>query len=106
CKVRVWLCQIAKNIFYDKVKSNTYETDEQNDFPSSESLEQKFVDKENALQIHRKLHSLKEPYKEVFTLRVFGELPFSEIASLFSKTESWARVTFYRAKNMILEELK
>ncbi|WP_330403896.1 MULTISPECIES: sigma factor-like helix-turn-helix DNA-binding protein [Peptostreptococcus] len=44
------------------------------------------------------LHNLNEPYKEVFTLRVFGELPFSQIGELFGKTDGWARLVFYRAK--------
>ena len=51
--------------------------------------------------MHKLLHRLDEPYKEVFTLRVFGELPFAEISQLFGKTESWARVTFHRAKQKI-----
>ncbi len=56
--------------------------------------------------IHHHLHSLEEPYREVFTLRVFGELKFAQIASLFQKTESWARVTFYRAKCQLQEKIR
>ncbi len=56
--------------------------------------------------IHRVLHRLEEPYKEVFWLRTFGELPFSQIASLFEKAESWARVMYHRAKMKIKEELQ
>ena len=106
CKLRVWLCQIAKNIYFDKLKEDKFLTEEVKEFASDNSLEQKLVDKESVLKIHKQLHNLKQPYKEVFSLRIFGELSFSEIAELFSKTESWARVTFYRAKNMIMEELK
>ena len=47
------------------------------------------------------LHQLPEPYKEVFSLRVFGELPFAQIGELFGKTDSWARVIFYRAKTKL-----
>ena len=50
------------------------------------------------MKIHEVLHNLNEPYKEVFTLRVFGELSFKQIASLFGKTENWACVTFHRAR--------
>ena len=57
--------------------------------------------KEEAFRIHKALHRLDEPYKEVFTLRVFGELSFKQISQLFEKTESWARVTFHRAKQKI-----
>lgn len=46
---------------------------------------------------------MEEPYKEVFTLRVFGEMPFERIGLLFGKSAGWARVTFYRAKKQIQE---
>ena len=61
-------------------------------------------DREEALALHRILHGLPEPYKEVFSLRVFGELPFGAIGQLFGKTEGWARVTCYRAKSRILRQ--
>ena len=59
----------------------------------------------SALQVHMVLHRLSEPYKEVFSLRVFGELSFGTISSLFGKSESWARVTYHRACKKIREEL-
>jgi len=57
-------------------------------------------------KIHKLLHNLPEPYKEVFSLRVLGELSYQDIAKLFGKTESWARVTFHRAKLKIIEQVK
>ena len=68
-------------------------------------LLQNFSDKETAFQVHQVLHRLSEPYKEVFSLRVFGELSFGTISSLFGKSESWARVTYHRACKKIREEL-
>ena len=65
-----------------------------------------FDTKEEALRLHCLLHGLEEPYKEVFHLRVFGELPFGDIARVFGRTESWARVTFYRAKQKIIAGLE
>ena len=56
--------------------------------------------------IHQILHDMKEPYKEVFTLRVFGELSFKQIAKLFGKTENWAAVTFHRAKLKIIDTIQ
>lgn len=107
CSLSVWLCTIAKNTFYSYVKKqgrqSRYLTD---DVTSDENIEESFADKEAAYAIHAILHKLKEPYKEVFWLRTFGDLPFGQIASLFGKTESWARVTYYRAKIMIKEELQ
>lgn len=62
--------------------------------------------KESSLEIHKLLHNLQEPYKEVFSLRVFGELSFQQIAEIFGKSESWARVTFFRAKCKIKEAME
>ena len=61
--------------------------------------------KDTALQIHLILHELDEPYKEVFQLRIFGELPFSQIGMIFGKTENWARVTYHRARLKIKERM-
>lgn len=106
CKWDVWLCQITKNTFFTAAKRRQ----RQADFPpadilSDASVEQSLCDKETALQIHRLLHALEEPYKEVFWMRTFGELAFRDIGALFGKTESWARVTYYRAKMKIKEKL-
>ena len=53
---------------------------------------------ETAWEVHKLLHQLDEPYREVFSLRVLGELSFSQIGQLFGKSDSWARVVFFRAK--------
>ena len=73
---------------------------------SDESIEQKLFDKETAFELHKLLHELDEPYKEVFWMRTFGELSFAEIGSLWDKSESWARVTYHRAKMKIKEGAK
>lgn len=108
CKLFVWLCQIAKNTYFTLVKKQKHiisgEDIEYQDF--STDIESAYLDKENVKRLHILLHNLKEPYKEVFTLRVFGELPFSQIAELFGKTDSWARLIFYRAKKQLQEDLK
>ena len=72
---------------------------------SESNPEEQLLRKQTAMKIHRILHDLKEPYKEVFQLRTFGDLSFAEIGELFSKSESWARVTYYRSRMMIKEEL-
>lgn len=103
-----WLCTISKNIWIDKCrKSGKIINDEiPENIPDNEkSVEQIISDKDNAMKIHQILHTLEEPYKEVFSLRIFGELGFKDIADIFGKTESWARVTFHRAKKKISEKL-
>lgn len=107
CKLSVWLCQIAKNIFFTEAKKQQRQADYPLELiPEENTIEKKLLDKEAALQIHRLLHSLDEPYKEVFWLAAFGELSFKEIGALFEKTESWARVTYHRAKLKIKEGIK
>ncbi len=107
CKVYVWLCQIGKNTYFSYLKKeNRYDcsTDIATTLSDS-SLEESLLHKESAFEIHKCLHVLEEPYKEVFSLRLFGELSFSQIATLFGKTESWARVTYHRARLKIKEDL-
>ena len=106
CKLSTWLCKIARNTFYSYTKKHNRQVDYPLDaILSDENIEEQFADKEIAYAIHKVLHKLNEPYKEVFWLRIFGELSFAQIGALFEKTESWARVTYYRAKIMIKEEL-
>lgn len=104
CDVRVWLCQIAKNTYFSYFKKQkNVESLEDNESIAmqQDDIENMLVDKQLAFKIHQKLHEMKDPYKEVFSLRVFGELSFKQIAELFGKSEHWACVTFHRAKEMI-----
>ena len=102
-----WLCAIAKNIFIDEKRRSAREDDElSEELPDNDrGIEQKLSDKAMSLKIHSILHQLEEPYKEVFQLRVFGELSFAEIGSIFGKTETWARVTYHRARVKIKERM-
>ena len=111
CDVRVWLCQIAKNTLYDHLKKQKKqllgdEKLEKAESAGGELLEEKLAQRSQAMEIHMVLHRLSEPYKEVFSLRTFGELTFREIGMLFGKSENWARVTYYRARVKIREELE
>lgn len=107
CKMNVWLCQIAKNTYFTYLdKQKRFDINDITDQASENSIEEMLLNKEKAFLIHEILHSLDEPYKEVFTLRVFGELSFKQISQLFQKTESWARVTFHRAKRKIQNLLR
>ncbi len=108
CKLYVWLCQIAKNTYFSlSQKQKRLVPGIDTDFPDITSdLETNYLDKEAAKRLHVLLHNLHEPNKEVFTLRVFGELPFSQIGALFGKTDSWARLIYYRAKKQLQEAMK
>ena len=105
CRLYVWLCQIAKNTYYSyakKPKPLSYEEAA----GSREGPEYALLEKDTAFAVHRILHSLQDPYKEVFSLRVFGQLSFRQIGELFGKTESWARVTYHRARMKIKEKMQ
>lgn len=102
-----WLCSIAKNLCYDELRNGRRTTDMSglSELPSNENMERAVADSDMAFRIHLVLHRLAEPYKEIFQLRVFGELSFGQIAAIFGKTETWARVTYHRAKLKIQERL-
>lgn len=108
CKINVWLCQIAKNTYftYHNKQKRFDDMESAPDKLTENCTEETALNKEETFRIHKALHSLDEPYKEVFMLRVFGELSFHQISQLFEKTESWARVTFHRAKHKIQGMIK
>lgn len=69
-------------------------------------MEDEYILKETAFSVHQALHLLSDPYKEVFYLRTFGELSYEQIGQIFQKSDTWARVTYYRAKQKIQQLLK
>ncbi len=117
CKLESWLCQIAKNAYLSWVKKQKHLTQKALEPEEScaavrtkeqadSSPEVLCIRKEEALSIYKVLHILREPYKEVFTLRTLGELSFKEIGEIFGQGEGWARVTYHRAKLKIQEMIK
>lgn len=106
CSIYTWLCQIAKNTLYDfykKEKKKVSIEESSFDLPCDKDFIAEFDKKNQAKEIHSILHNLEEPYKEVFTLRIFADLSFKQIGELFGKSDGWARVVFYRAKNKLME---
>lgn len=116
CRIGSWLCQIAKNTYYDWAKKHNREVEllpeswmvaeDAGQGCNAGNIEEGLLEKEAAFAIHRAVHYLREPYKEVFWLRTFGELSFVQIGALFDKSESWARVTYYRARVMVREAIE
>ncbi len=107
CKVSVWLCQIAKRLWYKELERRKYK-----EVPMAEITEGTgaFADIENAyllniekVELFRMMHNLDAVTREVMYLRLTGELSFSEIGSIMGKTENWARVTFYRGKQKLVK---
>ncbi len=111
CDVRVWLCQIAKNCYFTYLKKNS-KTENIDDIQVLNiqdftcDINQIISNQEQSKLIQNALHTIPEPYKEVFMWRVFAELNFKEIGQIFDKSDNWACVTYHRARNMIKEKLE
>ena len=107
CKMSVWLCQIAKNLWYDECRKNKkiINTDEKNlqYMQSINTLEDDVISNDEKMFLYKKMQLLDEKTREVMYLRLTGELSFKEIGVIMNKTENWARVTFYRGKIKLKE---
>ncbi len=107
CKISVWLCQIAKNVWYDELRKRKKISNIDEEYilslESSEETENTVISNEDKIQLYKKMQKLDEQTREVIYLRITGELSFKEIANILNKTENWARVTFYRGKQKLKE---
>ena len=107
CHVKTWLCAIGRNAYLAHLRKTGKELPlEESLIDRGVTIEERMEDREEAMRIHKVLHSLPEPYKEVFSLRVFGQLSFAQIGEVFGKTANWACVTYHRAKSKIQEAIK
>ena len=107
CKMSAWLCQIAKNLWYDQCRKNKKFVDTKEDellnIKALNTLEEQLIAKDEKISLYKKMQCLDEKTREVMYLRITGELSFKEIGIILNKTENWARVTFYRGKNKLKE---
>ena len=106
CKVSTWLLGIAKNVLLSYRRKHPATEDIADQEIPVESAEDAVLRSAERVEILRKLHALEEPMREVVYLRVYGGLSFREIGDIFAKTENWARVTFYRAKEQLRKEME
>ena len=108
CDIRTWLCAMARNCYLSHLrKTKPTEDISEIQIPDpKQAVEEQVADKQQAMQIHRILHDLPEPYKEVFTLRVLGELSFKQIGEIFGKSDNWACVTYHRARKTLREKME
>lgn len=110
CDMRVWICQIAKNTYYSYLKKNrrtvSFDESEMHSITDPKAfIEEQVEIRDEAGQVRKILHTLPDPYKEVFMWRVFGELSFKEIGALYGKTDNWACVTYHRARKIIQDRM-
>ncbi|WP_082252845.1 sigma-70 family RNA polymerase sigma factor [Bacillus sp. FJAT-27251] len=105
--IRVWLCQIAKNNYYSYLRKKKRFVDLESlpESASEDNVEQEITTSEASMKVHEIIQNLKEPYKKVFTLRVFGELSFKQIGKMYAKSDNWACVIYHRAREKIKSRL-
>ncbi len=104
CKISVWLCQIAKNLWYDQCRKNKKIININYDLINIEDgnrVEEQVISSDEKITLYKKMQTLDEKTREVIYLRITGELSFKEIGDILNKTENWARVTFYRGKSKL-----
>lgn len=102
--ISTWLCGIAKNIWFEYLRNH------KNQIPleavltmESESVETQYFKNWDNMNIIKAIHNLKEPMKEVVYLRSIGNLTFRQIGEIMGKTENWARVNYYRGKEIVIK---
>lgn len=99
CSIYTWLCSIAKNCFKNYVKKNQrYVYYDNIEIISSEPSSE-------VGGLYNVINKLESPYKEIVQLHIYDEIPLKEIAKILGKSESYARVMFHRAKEMLRKEL-
>ena len=102
-----YLCGIAGNLMKKELsrraRENHVPIEEMTDLPEEGSAEDAAMGNLSRQELFRRIHALPEKTREVVYLRLSGELPFSEIGAILGESETWARVTFYRAKQKLLE---
>lgn len=105
CKLSVWLCQIAKYLWYKELKKDKHlKLEDFTDIEDCSNIEDSFLEKEDRLHFFKYLQNLDASTKDVMYLRLMGNLSFNEIAEILGKTSNWARVTYYRGKQKLKGE--
>lgn len=105
CKLSTWLCQIAKHLWYKYLKKRRPDAPLDDTALPVPSAEGQAIDRDSHRMLMRRIHELGEPAREVMYLRLAGDLSFREIGDILGRTETWARVTYYRGKEKLLLEV-
>ena len=108
-KLSSWLCEIAKNLWIDYIRKNKRKVElnenEELNIQSEQNIENEYIEREDENKVFEKIKALDEISQKIMYLRVKGEMSFKEIGDILGKSENWARVTFYRAKQKVKEEM-
>lgn len=107
--IKTYLFQIAKNSYFDYLRKNK-KIVSIDDFESIEidsiNTEDEFLEREESAYLRNLVETLKEPHKSIIKLRIWEELSFKDIGTIYGKSENWACVTFHRAKKILKNKLE
>ena len=105
CKVSTWLCQIAKHLLYQywAKAGRQVPMEPEEEKSSGEDTERQVLARVELIDCLKELQKLPEQMREVVYLRVMSDLSYREIGEIRGKSENWARVNFYRAKELLLK---
>ena len=68
------------------------------------SILDQVIEQETTQTLQKYVMELEEPYRQVMLLRIYGECSYREIGEALEKNETWARVTYYRAKESFVKK--
>lgn len=108
-KLSVWLCAIAKRKYYMHLRRHgRMQSVSIEDAPliSPQDIEREYLQREDKLDFYRALQTLPPEAREVFYLRLSGDMTFEEIGSVLGRSGNWARGTFYRGKEKLKRRLE
>ena len=108
-----WLSTIARNLAYNHIareeKKESLENLQEKGFdPQSKSLGpfETLLDKENNKRFYKALMALPVKFRTVFVLRHFEQMDYSQIASYLKIPPGTVDSRLYRARTMLMAELK
>ncbi len=107
CKISSWLCQIAKHLFYQHIRKTKreipLEMEHEEQSEQKDTTEHLVMSRIELLDVLKEMQKLPQNMREVMYLRITGDLSFRDIGDIMGKSENWARVNFYRGKELLLK---
>ena len=105
-KISTWLCAIGRNLYLNERKQHGRHIPLDSVVIAEEcTMEEKYIEKQTAEEIRRLAKDMDETKQQLLAMRMNG-MSFRDIGEALGKTENWARVTFFRTRNEILDRLE
>ncbi|MCI9648166.1 RNA polymerase sigma factor [Oscillibacter sp.] len=106
CRISTWLCQIAKHVLYQHWEKYGRERPAEPDLqiPAPEDTESQALRRVELAEVLEAFWALGPDMRQVVSLRAMEGLAYKEIGRIMGKSENWARVTYFRAKEILARE--